>query len=300
MSETRPVIHILTGPTAAGKTEQALRWAEANHGEILSCDSVCVYRGLDVGSAKPTAAEQARARHHGIDVAEPSERFSVAAYIAHARAAVESAQSRGVPLLVTGGSGFYLAAFFGPVADELEIPPAVSEEARELQSRGVAALRQRLTELEGGKLPGWLDADNPVRLVKAVERRLASGRPLDELRQAFLAQPGPFQGFEIQAEVIERPDAELRRRISNRTRQMLAGGLLDEARTLAGLGLDDSLPAMRAVGYREAVAWVRQGENSDREALAEAIDRATWDLVGKQRKWFRRLGLAGGGTHHPS
>lgn len=290
----RPILHILTGPTASGKTEQALRWAEANRGEILYCDSVCVYRGLDVGSAKPTRAERGRAPHHGIDLADAGERFSVAAYVAHARAVIDSARRRGVPLLVTGGSGFYLASFFGPVADDLEIPPAAVDEARSLQREGVDSLRRRLTELEGGTLPAWLDADNPIRLAKALERRLASGRPLDELRQAFLAQPGPFADLAFSTELMDRPDAELRARIQARTRRMLAEGLLDEARSLAARDLDETLPARRAVGYRETIDWVRGGETAPLVELANSIDRSTWELVGKQRKWFRRLGLAPG------
>lgn len=288
---TRPALRLLTGPTAVGKTEQALRWAETNGAEILSCDSVCVYRGLDVGSAKPTPVDRARVVHHGIDLAEPTERFSVAAYVEHARSVIKATQQSGTPLLITGGSGFYLAAFFGPVADTLEIPAAVIQEARVLQQAGVAALRQRLLELEGGRLPGWLDSDNPIRLTKALERRLASGRPLDELREAFLAQPGPFADLTFEHELIDRPDDELRARIASRTRQMLAEGLIEEARWLAGLNLDDTLPAARAVGYREAIEWVKAGSNQPVEALALSIDQATWGLVGKQRKWFRRLGL---------
>ena len=291
MSAEQPRLRILTGPTAVGKTELALRWAESVGGEILSCDSVCVYRGLDVGSAKPTAAEQARVRHHGINLADTSERFSVAAYVAHARKVVDDTTRRGVPLLVTGGSGFYLAAFFGPVADTLEIPAAATEEARRLQREGLERLRGRLLELEGGQLPAWLDADNPIRLAKALERRLASGQPLDALRDAFLAQPGPFADRRLETELIERPDTELRSRIASRTRAMLATGLIEEARQLIALGLDDTLPAMRAVGYRETIEWVTQGETLGLNTLADSIDQATWHLVTKQRKWFRRLGL---------
>ena len=291
MSVEKPKLRILTGPTAAGKTEQALRWAESVGGEILSCDSVCVYRGLDVGSAKPTVAERSRIPHHGINLAEPAERFSVTAYIAHARKVVDDAARRGKPLLVTGGSGFYLAAFFGPVADNLDIPEAASEEARRLQGEGLEALRSRLLQLEGGRLPDWLDADNPIRLAKALERRLASGQPLDQLRETFLAQPGAFADLTVETELLDRPDVELRTRIARRTRAMLGGGLIDEARWLDAQGLDDTLPAMRAVGYREAIAWVRSRESGSTEGLAEAIDRATWHLVTKQRKWFRRLGL---------
>ena len=292
MGHTTPRLRILTGPTAAGKTEQALRWAEENGAEILSCDSVCVYRGLDVGSAKPTRDERARVVHHGIDLAEPAERFSVAAYVEHARSVIESTQRSGTPLLITGGSGFYLAAFFGPVTDSLEIPAAASEEARSLQREGVDALRRRLLELEGGNLPGWLDADNPIRLAKALERRLATGRTLDDLRQSFLSQPGPFADLTFENVLIDRPDDELKARIASRTRKMLAEGLVEEARWLAGLNLDDTLPASRAVGYREAIEWVKSGSAQPIETLASTIDQATWGLVGKQRKWFRRLGLS--------
>lgn len=288
---TRPVLRLLTGPTAAGKTEAALREAEATGAEILSCDAVCVYRGLDIGSAKPTAAERARVPHHGLDLAPPSERLSVADYVRHARAAIDDAHRRGKAVLVVGGSGFHLSAFLGPVADDLEITSEVRDEVRRLQATGVPALRERLAALEGGALPGWLDADNPLRLAKALERRLASGRPLDVLRAEFLAKPGPFADLEVRGEVLERPDAELRGRIARRTRAMLAGGLIDEARSL--LDLPDDLPAPRAVGYRETREWLRKGGQGPIESLAEAIDRSTWALVGSQRKWFRRLGLAG-------
>lgn len=288
----RPELRLLTGPTAAGKTAAALAWAEASGGEILSCDSVCVYRGLDIGSAKPDPAERARAPHHGIDLADPSERFSVEAYVRHARTVVDDCLRRGKPLLVAGGSGFYLAAFFGPVTDELDIPDAVRAEVRALQASGPEALRRRLADAEGGRLPAWLDADNPIRLAKALERRLASGRPLDDLRAAYLARPGPFADLTLRAEVIDRPDPELRSRIRARTRRMLAEGLVEESRALAARNLPDDLPAVRAVGYRETLDWLRAGQPSGLEQLAEAIDRSTWALVGSQRKWFRRLGLA--------
>lgn len=287
----RPVLRLLTGPTASGKTEAALREAEASGAEILSCDAVCVYRGMDIGSAKPTAAERSRVPHHGLDLAPPSERLSIADYVRHARAAIDDAHRRGKAVLVVGGSGFHLSAFLGPVADDLGIAPEVREEVRRLQSTGIPALRDRLTALEGGALPDWLDAGNPLRLANALERRLASGRPLDVLRAEFLAKPGPFADLEVRAEVLERPDDELKARIARRTRAMLTGGLIEEARQLEGLPED--LPAPRAVGYRETLAWLRAGGTGPTEALAEAIDRSTWALVGSQRKWFRRLGLAG-------
>ena len=135
------MIHVLTGCTAVGKTEWALRWAEAWGAEIVSCDSLLFYRGMDIGTAKPTAAELKRVPHHLIDILEPAERMNVARYVALARQAVNEIAGRGRPVLVTGGSGFYLKAFFAAVADDV----AVSEEIR----TAVRALSQEeaLTEL---------------------------------------------------------------------------------------------------------------------------------------------------------
>ena len=292
MTASAPAIHVLTGPTAVGKTETALRWAEQNDAEILSCDSVCVYRGMDIGSAKPTPAEQLRIRHHGLDLVDPSERYSVSQYIDLARAAIAAAHGRGKRVLVTGGSGFYLAAFFGPVTDELEIPQAITDEVRALQRQGLASLLLRLRELEGEKLPDWLDAQNPIRIAKALERRLASGRTLDSLRDEFQARRGPFADHPVTFELLERPDAELKTRIATRTAAMLRDGIIEESERLLALNLDPELTSARAVGYRAAMDWLEGGKRVAPSGLAERINLDTWALVRKQRKWFRRLGLA--------
>lgn len=290
-----PAIHVLTGPTAVGKTEAALRWAEQHDAEILSCDSVCVYRGMDVGSAKPTPEEQRRVRHHGLDLVEPCERYSVAQYVDLARAAIAEAHARGKRVLVTGGSGFYLAAFFGPVSDELEIPSAIADEVRMLQRQGLAALLLRLRDLEGARLPDWLDAQNPIRVAKALERRLASGRSLDSLRDEFLTRRGPFADHPVTFELLERPDDELKARIAARTGQMLASGIIEESERLLAMRLDPDLTSSRAVGYRAVMDWLEGGKRVAMSGLAERINLDTWALVRKQRKWFRRLGLVPAG-----
>lgn len=285
-------IHVLTGPTAVGKTAAALIWAEKHDAEILSCDSVCVYRGMDIGSAKPTPAEQARVRHHGLDLVAPTERFSVVQFTAMARAAIADAHARGKRVLVTGGSGFYLAAFFGPVADEHPIGEAVIEASRALQARGTEAMLAALRELEGtDTLPDWLDTRNPIRVLKALERRMASGRPLAALREDFLQRPGPFADHPVTYELIDRADPELRARIALRTDEMLRTGLIEEAERLLALDLDPELPSARAVGYRATMDWLASGRQVALEGLAERINLDTWALVRKQRKWFRRLGL---------
>ncbi len=287
-----PPLHIITGATAVGKTDTALDWAEKHDAEILSCDSVCVYRHMDIGSAKPNAQQQARIRHHGIDLVEPTERYSVLQFITMARSAIASAQSRGKKILITGGSGFYLAAFFGPVTDDVPISDEIIAEVRELMRQGLPALLARLSNLESGPLPTWLDTQNPIRVAKALERRLATARDLNSLRDEFLSRRGPFADHTITFDLLERPDSELRLRIGQRTQAMLREGLIEEASYLLSLNLDPELASSRAVGYRATMDWLADGRKVALDGLAERINLDTWALVRKQHKWFKRLGLA--------
>ncbi len=292
MSQPKPALHILTGPTSVGKTEAALSWAEQHNAEILSCDSVCVYRGMDIGSAKPTVAQQQRVPHHGLDLVAPTVRYSVTQYIAYAQEVVRKNQSRGKNTLVTGGSGFYLAAFFGPVSDDLMVNDATIQEVRQLQEKGIEALLRRLQEIEQRPLPAWLDQQNPIRVAKALERRLSSDLSLDEIREEFLQKKSPFEGYTVQTRLMERPDDELRTRINQRTRAMLQEGLIEEAQNLLQLNLDPELASARAVGYRATMDWLADGKKVALDGLAERINLDTWALVRKQRKWFKRLGLS--------
>ena len=155
----KPVLHVLTGPTAVGKTEWALRWAERCGAEIVSCDSLLFYRGMNVGTAKPGAGELARVRHHLIDICGPVERMDVARYVEEARAAIADIFARGHPVLVTGGSGFYLKAFFAPVTDDIVVPDTLRNEVASLPPEVALA---RLRALNPGGL-GALDAANPRR-----------------------------------------------------------------------------------------------------------------------------------------
>lgn len=187
------VIHVLTGCTAVGKTEAALRWAQAHGAEIVSCDSLLFYRGMDIGTAKPTKPELAQVRHHLIDICDPEERMDIARYVGLARAAVNDIAHRGKPILVTGGSGFYLKAFFGPVVDAVVIPAAVR--AR-VAGYTVEQAWRELEQLNPAGLAN-LDTANPRRVVRALERCLATGKTVRELQQDFAKQPPPFADFAI-------------------------------------------------------------------------------------------------------
>ena len=264
-----------------GKTEWALRWAEAHGAEVVSCDSLLFYRGMDLGTAKPTLAERARVPHHLIDVREPGEAMDIGRYVAAARAVVDDLARRGRAVLVCGGSGFYLRAFLGPVVDTIEVSPELRAEVAALAP---AAARARLRELNSGGLEG-LDEANPRRVTRALERCLAAGRPLAELRAEFARQPGPFADHVVRLTRLERKPGELRERIGRRVDAMLAAGLVKEVRGLRARGLEANPSAARAIGYREVLDCL-DGRLPPGE-LAAAITRDTLALMKKQRTWFR-------------
>ncbi len=278
-------LHVLTGCTAVGKTELALRWAEANGAEIVSCDSLLFYRGADIGTAKPTKAELARVPHHLIDICGLNQRMDVTHYLALARAAIDDILRRGRRVLVAGGSGFYLKAFFAPVADEVAVPPELRTELRaRLEQAGLAALVAELTRLNPAGL-GGLDVQNPRRVLRALERCRASGRTLAALQAAFAAQPAPFADCTVKLCELVREPAELDQRIAQRVDAMLAAGLVAEVRGLRAQGLMDNPSAAGAIGYRETIAFLA-GRLMEPE-LAAAITKNTRALVKKQRTWFK-------------
>lgn len=277
----RPRLHVLTGSTAVGKTEWALRWAEQQGAEIVSCDSLLFYRGLEIGTAKPTATERARVPHHLIDVCGLRDRMDIVAYVRLAQLAVREILSHGREVLVTGGSGFYLKSFLGPVADGVDVSEAIRARVAAL------TLPEALAEL-GARNPaglGELDVDNPRRVRRALERCLAAGRTIAELAQAFAEQPGPFAEYRVELVRLDRESDDLQRRIEARVAAMLRDGLVEEVRRLRTEGLAENPSAARAIGYRETLAMLDGLLPPGR--LAAEIAQNTRALVKKQRTWFR-------------
>lgn len=282
-ADARGTLRVLTGCTAVGKTELALAWAERADAEIVSCDSLLFYRGLDIGTAKPTAAERARVPHRLIDVCDVAEQMNVSRYVALARAAVEDIERRGKRALVTGGSGFYLKAFFAAVNDDVAVP---AEARARVAAMTEAEAREELRRMNPGGL-GTLDAANPRRVARALERCLATGRTVTELAAAFRAQPGPFAAWRVELVQLDREPAELEARIARRVEAMLAEGLVEEVRALRERGLARNASAARAIGYRETLAFLDGGKRTGERELAAEIAKNTRALVKKQRTWFR-------------
>jgi len=271
----------LVGPTGTGKTGVALALAARWGAEIVNCDSRQVYRGLDIGSAKPSAAEQAATPHHLFDVVDPDVVFDAARYAALARAAIADIQARGRRVLVVGGSGLYLRAlrrglFPGPPRDA-----ALRAELEATEAAAPGALHARLAAVDppaAARLP----AGDRVRLVRALEVLALTGRPLS-VWQAEHRAAADLLPMRVVALRLER--GALQARLDARCARMLDDGLLDEIRGLWGRGFGPALPALRSIGYREMGAY-RRGTVTPEAALA-AMRLATRQFAKRQGTWFR-------------
>ena len=275
---------LLMGPTAAGKSELALRLAERFRGEIVSVDSAQVYRGMDIGTAKPDASTRARVPHHLIDLIEPAERYSAARFRADALAACAGVRARGrLPLLV-GGTMLYFKA----LADGLsELPPADPAVRAAIDARaadvGWPALHAELERIDP-QTARRLAPNDARRIQRALEVHALTGTRLSLLQGA--RQPGEGLGRTIPLALVPGDRAALHAAIERRFDAMLAAGLVDELAALRRrLPLDPELPAMRSVGYRQA--WEFLDRKIDRPTLRAKGIAATRQLAKRQLTWLR-------------
>ncbi len=269
---------VIAGPTAVGKSDLATRLAEAMAGEIVSADSAQVYRGLDIGTAKPTAAERARVPHHLIDVRDPREPFTVAEYQGLARAAIADIQGRGrLPLLV-GGTGLYIRAVLRPF-DFAGAPPDPALRAQ-LATEQPLVLYARLRALDPAAAER-IDPRNVRRTIRALEVCLTTGRPFSAgWRQAPDLPP------DVAFYALDRPRADLYQRIADRVHDQLRDGLLDEVAGLLAAGVPRAAQSMQALGYKEAAAHLA-GEMSLAE-MTDLLIRRTRQYAKRQLTWLRR------------
>ncbi len=271
----------LVGPTASGKSEAAIELARSIDAEIVSVDSMLVYRGMDIGTAKPTPEEWASVTHHLIDVAEPSEPFSVARYQALARTALEEIRSRARRPLLVGGSGLYFRA----VVDDLEFPGTDADTRAELerqaQALGAGELHRRLA-MADPVAAGRIEPGNARRTVRALEVAALTGRAFSSFTESWSSYP-PSRVRAVGV-ALNRP--ALTGRVSRRVDQMLEHGLLDEVRTLLSAGFGEWLTSTQAIGYAEMTRHLR-GELSLQDAVAGTV-RRTNNLARRQMAWFRR------------
>ena len=275
-----PPLIIITGPTGAGKTDLALTAAEALAGEIINADSLALYRGFDLGTAKPGPDERRRVPHHLVDVLDPDETFDAAAYLRAARPIVERLGRDGIPALAVGGTGFYLRSltrglFDGPGRDEA-FRARLAEEAA-----AGADLHARLAAVDPETAARLAPADR-VRIERALEVHHLSGRTMADWQRAHGLAEKPFQTLTL---VVDRPPGEMAVRLAARTRGMFERGLIEETRGLLAAGWPKDLKPFGAIGYKESLRHLA-GEISAAEAEAETL-AATRRYAKRQRTWFR-------------
>jgi len=274
----------LTGPTASGKTAVGIELARLLDGEIVSLDSMALYRGMDVGTAKPTAEERAAVPHHLIDVLEPHEEYSVAQYVEAAEKCVAEIRRRGKPALFVGGTPLYLKAalrgiFEGPPAD-WQYRKRLGREAAE---RGPAWLHSQLAAVDPASA-ARLHPNDARRLIRALEVYQKTGRPISEWQQQF-DRAHPAEACRVF--VLDWPRQELHARIDRRVETMFAAGLVGEVADLLARPKPLSRTAAKAVGYREVIAHL-EGEY-DLATAIETVKTHTRQLAKRQMTWFRAL-----------
>ena len=277
----RPPFLAIVGPTASGKSDAGVEVAERLGAEIVSVDSTTVYRGMDVGSAKPSTQLRTRVPHHLLDVAEPSETFTVVRYQELVREAVAATRARDREVLLVGGSGLYFRA----VVDDLAFPPtdprvrdALEREAELVGARG---LHERLAAADP-EAAGKIEPDNVRRTVRALEVVELTGQPFSSFAEAWER----YDADAVRAAGIDVPRPVLLGRIERRVRDQVEDGLVEEVRVLADAGFAGWLTANQAIGYAE-VARHLQGELTLEEAIALTIKR-TKALARRQLAWLRR------------
>jgi tRNA dimethylallyltransferase len=277
---------VLTGPTASGKTDLGLELAQRLGAEIVAMDSMTLYRGIDIATAKPSREQQQRVPHHLIDVLQPWQSASVAWWLDRAAACCRDIESRGKQVLFVGGTPLYLKAmlaglFEGPPAD-VNLRQGLEAEAAEA---GSAHLHRRLAEVDA-RSAARIHANDLRRIVRALEVHILTGRPISAWQSQWAEERRPDDGMQSVL-WLDVPRAELYARIDRRVAAMFAAGLVDEVRTLRALDQPLSREAAQALGYKE-VLHLLDGKASRKDTLVQ-IQTRTRNFAKRQITWFRHL-----------
>lgn len=281
--DPRPPLVVVCGPTASGKTALALQMAESLDIEVISADSRQVYRGMDIGTAKATAAEQARVPHHLIDVVEPDQSFTVSDFVERAHRADREIRQRGRLPVVVGGTGLYIQAFVSGLADLPPADPSIRQRLNEYaEQHGDAALHVLLGERDPEQA-GRIHPRNRVRVVRALEVFELSGMPMSQWQRQHAFAERPFRVTSIG---LSPRREDLYSRIERRVDAMMEEGLETEVRRLLDRGCAADFKAMKTLGYREMIHYI-QGRISHIEAV-DLIKRDTRRYARRQMTWFRR------------
>ncbi len=280
-----PKILVVVGPTASGKTKLSVELALRHNGEVVSADSMQIYRTMDIGTAKPTVEEMQGVPHHMLDVADPEEDFSVARYVEMASACVDDIIARGKLPILAGGTGLYIDSLlsgrtFAAFAPE---SPLRAQLQQQFQQEGGETMWQRLGEIDP-EAAARLHPNDEKRIIRALEVWYQTGKTITQHNLETQAIPPRYDALTIGLAFEQRED--MWRRIDRRVDEMMSAGLVDEVRALLARGVPETCTAMQAIGYKEMVRAVL--ESGDVQGAAEEVKLRSRQYAKRQLTWFRR------------
>lgn len=278
--EKLPLV-IINSPTATGKTGLAVRLALEFGGEIISADSMQVYRYLDIGTAKPTMEERGGIRHHMIDVVNPDEEFNAALFAEKARTLINELAGQGKPVFVVGGTGLYIRALLKGIIDTPDVDEKIRDHYRGLRdTRGKPYLYDLLLQRDAAAA-AQINPNDAVRVTRALEVLDQTGESITVKQKKHAFQDSPYRTCKIG---IQMERKELKRRIEQRTDKMIADGLLDEVKKVLAMGYSENLKSLQSLDYKQVIGFINK--KYDWQGCVDLIKRDTWQYARRQMTWF--------------
>jgi len=272
---------IINSPTATGKTELAISLALEFGGEIISADSLQVYRYLDIGTAKPSQEQRNEVKHHMIDVVDPDEEFNAAFFAEQARIIIADLARQGKPVFVVGGTGLYIRALLRGIIDTPDVDENIRNYYRQLRdSRGKEYLYNLLQQRDAAAA-GKINLNDSVRVIRALEVLEQTGESILAIQKRHSFADCPYKTYKIG---LQLDHAELKQRIIMRTGKMIAAGLLDEVKSILGRGYSYQLKPLQSLGYKQIIGFIRK--EYDWDNALNLIKRDTWHYAKRQLTWF--------------
>ena len=272
---------IICSPTATGKTELAIKLASEFGGEILSADSLQVYRYLDIGTAKPSIDQRKNIRHHLIDVVNPDEEFNAAIYTEQARIIIDNLFSQRKPVFVVGGTGLYIRALLRGIIDTPAVDDKIRHHYRELLDMHGKEYLYKLLQQRDAQAALKISPNDSVRVIRALEVLEQSGVSIIEMQKRHSFADCVYNAYKIG---LQYDRQELKNRIAVRTKKMVEAGLLDEVKSILERGYSEKLKPLQSLGYKEVVEFL--SGKYDWESALQLIDRNTWHYAKRQMTWF--------------
>jgi tRNA dimethylallyltransferase len=278
--EKLPLV-IINSPTATGKTDLAVKLALEFGGEIISADSLQVYRYLDIGTAKPTMEERKGIKHHLIDVIKPDEEFNAALFAENVRAIISKLAGEGKPVFVAGGTGLYIRALLRGMIDTPDVDENIRKYYRKLRDTHGKKYIYDLLLQRDATAAAQINPNDSVRVIRALEVLEQTGESITVKQKKHSFADRPYETYKIGIQ-IERK--ELKQRIELRTEKMIAAGLLDEVKGVLAMGYNENLKPLQSLGYKQIIGFLRN--KYDWQSCVDLIKRDTWQYAKRQMTWF--------------